>query len=270
MQIDHPLLSRRPGPKIPRLSLDRAAEVSFRLIRLHEVCGPARQALALMLADRTLTQADTGAPIYWITLVRQKEELHMEGLPPFCDPSRLVFVKLEKPDDALWALEEVLRSGAVPLAVAELPEPPGLTQVRRLHLAAETGAAAHGERPMGLILTPGDGGAPGIETRWHMSSDHASPAEGGERWQLDRRRARMEPPRSWTLQIGREGPELGPYPPVKQPPSQKGATAPAPDSPAAGLPDTRGQDAGGAENRHPMSPTGGTAGQERPKTGVCD
>ena len=51
-----------------------------------------------------------------------------------------------------------------------------------------------GRAPLGLLLTPGDGGAQGVETRWHMAASHQGEAR---RWTLTRRRARALPPVSW-------------------------------------------------------------------------
>jgi protein ImuA len=47
-----------------------------------------------------------------------------------------------------------------------------------------------------LILTPDDGGATGVETRWHMAPAHALHTD---HWRLERRRARTDPPAAWTL-----------------------------------------------------------------------
>jgi len=88
----------------------------------------------------------------------------------------------------------MLRAGVVPLVVADLPGAPALTPVRRMHLAAESGSQT-GTPPLGLLLTPGNGGAQGAETRWHMAPDH----EGEKRqWRLERRRARALPPQAWS------------------------------------------------------------------------
>ena len=140
-------------------------------------------------------------PVFWISPAWQAEQLNPEGMLALADPGRFTFVSTRRVEATLWTLEEVLRSGAVPLVVAEMPEPPAMTPVRRLHLAAATGAADGRTPPMALLLTPGDGGAQGIETRWHMSQDHAS---GTPAWRISRRRARTAPPKSWALQ-GRPG-----------------------------------------------------------------
>jgi len=145
--------------------------------------------------------AATRGPVFWIAPAWQGDRLNPDGMRPFVQPGRFTFVHPNQPLDLLWTLEEVLRSGAVPLAVAELPEPPGLTPVRRLHLAAENGAKTGTCTPIGLILTPGDGGAPGIETRWHMAPGHAPDQRA---WTLSRRRARSAPHATWTL-TGRPG-----------------------------------------------------------------
>ena len=128
------------------------------LARLHEACGSARHRFALWLAARL-----TG-PVLWIAPDWTRDRLSPAGITSLIDPTRLIFVHARRPEDVLWCMEETLRTGAVALTVADLPGPPGLTQVRRMHLAAETGAReGAGQTPLGLLLTPGDGGAQG---RW--------------------------------------------------------------------------------------------------------
>ena len=190
-----PLLSPPGGktrpiqPLLGRLGLARG--------RVHEFCGPARQMLVAALLR------DSSVPVLWIRPVWQAERLLCDGLSPLADPARLILVNAPRAEELPWAMEEGLRSGAVALVVAEAPTLPGLTGVRRLHLAAEAGAEAARMAgrlaPLGLILSPGAGGAPGVESRWHMAPDHAP---GVWRWHLSRLRARSEPPRDWR--VGRD------------------------------------------------------------------
>lgn len=175
-------------PLVPGLGLARA--------RVHEACGPARRTLALLAAG------GCEGPVIWIAPGWLPERLHADGLARFVEPGRLLFVHPARAPDLLWAMEEALRAGAAPVVVADLPEPPGLTPVRRLHLAAETGAAEGPVAPTGLILTPGEGGAPGVETRWHAAPAHAG---GQSRWHLRRLRARMAPPATFTLRPAGDG-----------------------------------------------------------------
>ncbi len=191
MNMATPLLSRRSYQPPPALTL--WDEVGLPLSRVHELCGRARRTLALQIA------AQTGGEVFWIAPAWGADPLNPDGMAPILPPGRVTFISPSRPEDLLWAMEEVLRAGLVPVVVADLPEPPPLTPVRRLHLAAETGAGQGHCRPLGLLLTPGDGGAPGVETRWRMEPAHTL---GRDAWQLDRLRARMAPPRSWRLEDG--------------------------------------------------------------------
>jgi protein ImuA len=183
----------------PRDLQPLAGDLTLRRARLHELCGPSR----VMLAAGVMARSE--GPVVWIRPGWGPERLNAAGLQPLANPARLLLVRADRDEAALWAAEEALRAGVVPLVVVETAAPPGLTPVRRLHLAAGAGAeAAHQGgtlAPLGLILTPGQGGAPGVESRWHMAplpsrtllwSDEAA-------WTLTRLRARLAPPARWRL-----------------------------------------------------------------------
>ncbi|MEO9825461.1 MAG: hypothetical protein ABJF50_13675 [Paracoccaceae bacterium] len=179
----HRKRAAEPLPFLQDLMLERA--------RVHEFCGLARRRLALSVA-RALQ-----GPVFWIRPAWIPGGLNAQGVQALIDPSRLIFLNPKRPEDLLWCMEEVLRAGLVSLVVADLPHPPGLTAVRRLHLAAETGAREGKLVPVGLLLTPEAGGAPGVETRWSLTPAHG--AAGVEGWRLERVRARMEPEKAWML-----------------------------------------------------------------------
>ena len=171
-------------------------DLSLAPARTHEFCGAARRTLALALA------AALKGPIFWIAPGWAETRLNADGVLSFLDPARLTFVSPRRAEDLLWVMEEILRSGAVPLVVADLPGPPALTPVRRLHLAAETGAAEGAFRPIGLLMTP-EGGAPGVESRWSLSPRHPGPDAAC--WELARLRARTAPEQRWDVFRGTEG-----------------------------------------------------------------
>ena len=186
--MSNPLLDRAPWRDRPQIQL--APGLLLPRARLHEACGRARITFALWLA------AQTEGPIFWISPSWLPHQLNADGIVGFTNPARFTFVSPLRPEDVLWSMEEVLRAGLVPLVVADIPGPPGLTAVRRMHLAAETGATEGKVTPTGLLLTPGTGGAPGIETRWQMEPDHG---QDRSRWHLTRLRARTAPVQSWHV-----------------------------------------------------------------------
>ncbi|SPF78231.1 hypothetical protein PRI8871_00824 [Pseudoprimorskyibacter insulae] len=173
--------------------------MALALGRVHEFCGRARRTLAVLAAGRVQ------GPVFWIAPSWGADPLNPDGMREFAPPQNVTFLAPNRPEDLLWCMEECLRSGAVGLVVADLPGPPALTPVRRLHLAAESGCQAGPQLPLGLLLTPGHGGAQGVESRWQLEPAHRP---GTRAWGLSRLRARTDPAKVWRMQPGKTGLEL--------------------------------------------------------------
>lgn len=139
--------------------------------RVHEVTGHGRLAFALALAGRL------AGPVLWVRDARERDGLYAPGLAAFLDPARLVLARPTGPLPVLQAIEETLRSGAVPLVIAELAEAPDLTASRRLQLAAGTGGGR------GLCLLPESRlRANAAETRWRAEP---VPGDGAcQHWEI--------------------------------------------------------------------------------------
>lgn len=118
-------------------------------------------------------------------------------------PERFLLVRTRTEAEALWALEEVLRSGAADLALGAVREV-SLTQTRRLDMAArEAGAAA------ALIRVEGHGVAwplSAARRRWRVAPlpSRGDPwdakAPGAPRWRVELSRRRDGPPGCWDLE----------------------------------------------------------------------
>lgn len=172
--------------------------------RAHEGCGPARRVLAAWM----MAQLAPDAPVIWIRPRWNPDRLCPQGLRVFASPDALIIVEPARASEILACAEEALRTGACALVVAELPDPPAMTPLRRLHLAAEAGLGRRrsAQRQAGLtmlLLTPGAGGTPGVESRWHLApvpaprAPHDPSVEPA--WRLGRLRARMAPPAAWEI-----------------------------------------------------------------------
>lgn len=76
---------------------------------------------------------------------------------------------------------------------------PGPVQDPRPGTRAWRRAAFAGPPPIGLRLTPGDGGAQGSERRWHTAPPARTGARPRPALALTRRRARMAMPKVWEV-----------------------------------------------------------------------
>ena len=83
-----------------------------------------------------------------LVMIDSQRELYAPAAVPFAvDLSKTVFIRPERPPDALWSLEQVLRTRGVGAVVCDV-EQLSPQACRRLQLAAETGGG------LGILLRP--------------------------------------------------------------------------------------------------------------------
>ncbi|ABF62910.1 ImuA family protein [Ruegeria sp. TM1040] len=135
------------------------APLPFPLVegRAHEVCGAGAYSFAFALA------AARGGQVLWVRETWEAARINPDGFAEFINPADLLLCNAPSQIDALAATEEALRSGAVALVVVSLTKPLGLTEGRRLQLAAKEG------KSIGLALIPEGMGSNAAETRWRCS-----------------------------------------------------------------------------------------------------
>ena len=169
---------------------------------------PADAAAALAFAlDRLVGEKDAAAarPVVLVTTplwLRERGRPFARGMALWgCDLERLVWVKAERDAEALWALEEALKSGVVAGGLATV-ETPAFVTTRRLDFAARAGRAS-------AVLVRADGAAGDLSAarrRWRVMArpstaaafDAAAPGPAGFRATLVRRRD--GPPGAWDLE----------------------------------------------------------------------
>lgn len=140
--------------------------------RNHEVCGPGAFVFALALAARL------GGKMLWVREAWDTVQLNPNGMTGFVDPAVLTVCNAKDQKDALAVAEEALRSGAVTLVVMTLSKPIGLTEGRRLQLAARDG------RAVGLSIISEGMGSNAAETRWRCSPVFDAGDSTLQRWEL--------------------------------------------------------------------------------------
>jgi protein ImuA len=193
-------------------SVDRRLGGGLPVAALHEIrCDETRAGGALTGFAATLLArlaSVTTKPILWV-----EEEMALgeaghpfgPGLARFgLDPSRLIFIRARRAEDALWTLEEGLRCtglAAVLAVIRASPHALDLTASRRLALRA----AAHGV--MGLLLRQASEAEPGAATtRWRIRPQPAAATDGFTEgigrpaWRAELEKNRLGPVGSFDLE----------------------------------------------------------------------
>lgn len=169
--------------------------------------------LALALARDALMNAAPGAVpevddrrcVLWVqdrAAIRLNGRPYRPGLPEWLQ-GRLLHVAADKPEDALFALEEGLRCRDLACVIGEIagnPRALDFTASRRLTLAAEK----HGV-PLWLVRLDAARDLSSARMRWQVAAAPSAPtrwdtrAPGRPGWRAALFRARTHPPGEWTL-----------------------------------------------------------------------
>lgn len=169
-----PFRPRRSGMVLPFgiAPLDRMLAGGLRRNALHEIRGEttldASAATGFATAILARLAAENGRPILWVieaATIREAGLPYGVGLDRFgLDARKLIIVRVRRPGEALWVLEEGLRCRGLVAAIAEIrgaPKKLDLTASRRLALRARASGV------MGLLLRQACAAEPGAAlTRW--------------------------------------------------------------------------------------------------------
>jgi protein ImuA len=174
---------------------------------------PADAAAAFAFSLSRLAALEDQRPLVLVTTAlwqRERGRPFARGLQAWgVGPGRLIWVKAEREAEALWALEEALKSGAVAGGLASVETPPFVV-TRRLDFAARAGSAT------GVLLRAGGAGdLSAARRRWRIRSGpsamHAfdAGAPGRVRLTAELVRRRDGPPGAWLLEHDDETGRLG-------------------------------------------------------------
>lgn len=114
----------------------------------------------------------------WVRENWDKVQINPCGFTDFVEPATLIACNTKNQSETLAVAEEALRSGAVSLVVMSLNKPLGLTEGRRLQLAARNGQST------GLAIIPEGMGSNAAETRWRCTPVFDPKDSTLQKWEL--------------------------------------------------------------------------------------
>jgi protein ImuA len=162
------------GCESGRAGLDCAGVHEIKPLLLDGASAAASWALSIGFSLRlAMRRGGAPRPIVWCwpkALANELGHLHGPGLAQLgLDPSRILFVETARATDALWGMDEALRSNAACLVLGVLNEV-DLIEGRRLSLASQAHAT-----PCLLMTHGGRAASAATATRWRVGLLPSSP-----------------------------------------------------------------------------------------------
>ena len=183
-------------PAFPTASPEPFPEVAA---PLEEACAPTPRDMAATLLFALSRRAEgDGRPVL---IAATKAWFGEYGRPygPGLSGTALILTPVSTAAEALWTLEQALRSGAVSLALGAV-DGASLAQTRRLDFAARAGGS------LGLMMPRHPDGLSAARRRWRISTALSAPdvedlrAPGRARLVAEMTRGRGERPGAWILE----------------------------------------------------------------------
>jgi protein ImuA len=203
------VISSQLEPSISLGAPDDVLKGGLALSELHELtpAGAAHHGavLGFALALTALSPSQQGAIVFVQQDFAALEGAALYGLgaAPFgIDPERFLLVRAATPKDALWAMEEALKTRGITAVIGELAErgeTADLTATRRLSLATQKGGS------LALLLRQYPWGEPSAAaTRWQIAGSSGATDEfgglGATAFSLTLTKNRRGPCGTWVLQ----------------------------------------------------------------------
>tara|TARA_A100001011_G_scaffold166138_1_gene174854 strand:+ start:26 stop:700 length:675 start_codon:yes stop_codon:yes gene_type:complete len=182
--------------------IEFAPNIYLKIGRIHEICGPAKTRVAILVG------AKTKGLIVWIRPDWENSIINTDSISNWFSPNQLLLINAKNKNDILFATEEVLRSGLSEVTITELPVIPSALQMRRIRLAITSGVKLNNtKKPLGLILSPNEGGATNIESRWYASTlpcwynlTNKENDTLNQKWYLKRLFSKTDPIKQWSIE----------------------------------------------------------------------
>ncbi len=182
--------------------IEFAPNIYLKIGKIHEVLGPAKIRLAILIG------AKTKGLIVWIRPDWSDFSINTDAISSWFSPNQLLLINAKNKNDLFFATEEVLRSGISEVTIAEFPQIPNSLQMRRIHLAINSGIKSNNtNQPLGLILSPNKGGATSVDSRWYASTlpcwnnlNHKKYENLEQKWYLKRLFSRSDPIKEWVIE----------------------------------------------------------------------
>lgn len=181
-----PVLNHMPGGVFPLNAVHEFISPTF----------PASAATQGFMAGIIGTLMQNGKPCLWIG----QSDIFPPALKAFgLDPERIIFIKVSREKEALWAVEEALKCEALAAVTGEIKEL-DFTQSRRMQLAAEESkvtAFIHRRCPRNIRPTS-------CVARWQISplpsySIDGLPGVGFPHWRAELLKIRNGRPGHWEI-----------------------------------------------------------------------
>lgn len=167
----------------------------------HEFTSDAPENTAATVSFIASVLAKINQPNGTVLWVSKSKTLYAPGLLPFgLNPDRIVFIRVSRDKEALWAIEESLRAKGLMAVVGEIGDADFVATQRLQHAVEKSGTTG-----FLLRINPKQDQSSVCVTRWRIKpisseEENGLPGVGIPRWNVSLEKVRHGQPGQWDLE----------------------------------------------------------------------